>query len=149
MLPTTLTGAALAVTGHREEGNKEIGVAAKGGGNQSFLLSLLSFWSLNLTLCVSVLLCLLVFVFPRGSPAFSVKRIPPSCAKKNSCSARDPEQHQLAGQACSPCHPHHPCIGATWGCHGCPRDRWLLLVLSAGIVRVVTGFTSNLMNQLM
>lgn len=61
--------AALVVAGHREEGNEEIAVAAKGGGNQSFFLSLLCLWSLSLTLCVSVLLCFLVFVFPKGPPA--------------------------------------------------------------------------------
>lgn len=69
MLPTTLTRAASAVTGHREGGNEEKGVAARGGGDQSFFLSSLCFWTLNLSFCVLFLLCFSVFVFPRGPPA--------------------------------------------------------------------------------
>lgn len=48
---------------------KRSGWLQKEGESQSFLLSLLCLWSLSLISCVSVLLCLLVFVFLKGSPA--------------------------------------------------------------------------------
>lgn len=146
MLPTTLTGAASAVTGHREGGNEENGVAARGQGDQSFFLFPLCFWPLNLSFCVLLLLCFSVFVSPRGPPArpdLSENPFLP-VPNKNTCSARDPEQQQLAGQACHPC---NPCTRAPWGCHGCNRGRWLLLALSADTVRAATSFTSNFTSQ--
>lgn len=68
-LPTHSLVAAFIVTGHREEENEEIGVVAKGGGHQSFFLSLLCLWSRSSTLCVSWCLSSVVFLgvcFPSG-----------------------------------------------------------------------------------
>lgn len=50
----------------------------------------------------------------------SVKRTPPPIAEKNSCPARDPEQHQLAGQASYPCSPCIPALVLPGGVMGSP-----------------------------
>lgn len=79
LLPTMLTRAASAVAGHRERGNEENRVTARGEGNQSVFLS-----PLNLNFCVVFLLCFSV-CFPQRSTckAWPVwGELLPPCAKQ-------------------------------------------------------------------